>query len=386
MDELAEILEETRALVEDPDLPSVRRWLESNPQGKVLGHFQVYFPEEVAHAAGVLPVRIMGAGSAIQIRQADARIAAFVCSIVRSSLELALSGRLDFLSMFVIPSICDAARNSCGVWVRNFPNLTCRVLYLPHNTGSSYAATYLRDEYRGIAGIIEEIAGRSITDDSLRTSIALFNENRLLLRELYRVKRETPWLLSMVEAYTLTRAAGLMPREEHNALLRRVLDLVPQRQAKRQDKIRVVFEGGFCEQPPLDMLAVIQDACYIVEDDLLIGLRWLIEDVPTEGDPLANLARAYLDQSTYSPVQRDPRKPKAQMLLRRIRESGAEAAIIAAPKMCEPGLEEQVNYIRALEAAGIPHLVLEFEEKMAVFEQLRMEVETFAESLLFELA
>lgn len=386
MDELAEILGETRALVEDPDLPSVRRWLESNPQGKVVGHFQVYFPEEVAHAAGVLPVRIMGAGSALQIRQADARIAAFVCSIVRSSLELALSGRLDFLSMFVVPSICDAARNACGVWLRNIPSVNCQVLYLPQHADSPHATTYLRDEYHRIAGIIEGVAGRPITDDSLRTSIALFNENRRLLRELYRVKRETPWLLSMVEAYTLTRAAGLMPREEHNALLRRVLDLVPQRQAKRQDKIRVVFEGGFCEQPPLDMLAVIQDACYIVEDDLLIGLRWLIEDVPTEGDPLANLARAYLDQSTYSPVQRDPRKPKAQMLLRRIRESGAEAAIIAAPKMCEPGLEEQVNYIRALEAAEIPHLVLEFEEKMAVFEQLRMEVETFAESLLFDLA
>ena len=189
-----------------------------------------------------------------------------------------------------------------------------------------------------------------------------------------------------MEAYTLVRAGGVMPREEHNVLLRQVLELVPQRPGKRQDKIRVVFEGGYCEQPPADLLAVIQDACYIVDDDLLIGLRWLTEDVPTDGDPLANLARAYLDGSSYSPVQHDPRKPKPEMLLRRIREANAEAAIVAAPKMCEPGLEEQVNHIRALETSGIPHLVMEFEEKMTVFEQMRMEVETFAESLLLDFA
>ena len=380
------ILEECRALVEDPGFPAVHRWLEANPQGKVLGHFQVYFPEEIPHAAGMLPIKILGAGSAVQIRKADARIAAFVCSIIRSSLELALTGRLDFLSVFVTPPICDAARNACGVWVRNLPQLNCQMLYLPQNVTSPHAAPYLRDEYRRIAGVIEEAVGRPITEDALRMSITLFNENRRLLRELYRVKRETPWLLSAVEAYTLVRAGGLMPRDEHNILLRRVLDLLPQRPGKRQDKIRVVFEGGYCEQPPADLLAVIQDACYIVDDDLLIGLRWLTGDVPTEGEPLASLARAYLDGSGYSAVQHDPRKPKAEMLLRRIREANAEAAIVAAPKMCEPGLEEQVNHIRALEAAGIPHLVMEFEEKMTVFEQMRMEVETVAESLLLDFA
>lgn len=386
MQSLDEIFEECRALVEDPGFPAVHRWRDAHPDGRVLGHFQVYFPEELAHAAGMLPVKIMGAGSAIQIRQADARIAAFVCSIVRSSLELALAGHLDFLSMLVIPSICDAARNSCGVWVRNLANLNCQVLYLPQHADSPSAAAYLRDEYRRLGNLMEELTGCRVTDDRLRASIALFNENRRLLRELYRIKRQTPWLLSAVEAYALTRAAGLMPKEEHNALLRRVLSLLPERDVRRHDRIRVVFEGGYCEQPPMDLLAVIQDACYIVDDDLLIGLRWLVEDVSAEGDPLGRLAWAYLNQSTYSPVQHDPRKPKAEMLLRRIRESGAEAAIIAAPKMCEPGLEEQTYYTQALEAARIPYLVMEFEETMTVFEQVGMEVETFAESLLFEFA
>ena len=384
--ELEAIVEECRELISDDGYPRVRSWLEANPDGKVLGHFQVYFPEEIAHAAGMLPVKVLGASSALQIRQADARIAAFVCSIVRSSLELGLSGRLDFLSAFVTHPICDAARHSCGVWARNFPELPCQILYFPHNARSAYAEEYLAGEYRRIADLVSEISGRPLTDDALRESIALFNENRRLLRELYRIKRETPWRVSSVEAYVLTRVAAVMPREEHNALLQRALPLIEARGGKAQDRIRIVFEGGFCEQPPVDMLAIIQEICYIVDDDLLIGLRWLTDDVAVEGDPIANLAHAYLDTSSYSPVQRDPTKLKEEMLLRRIHEAGAEAAIVAAAKMCEPGLEEQVAYSRALDSEGIPHLIMEFEEKTNVFEQMRMEVETFAESLLFEFA
>ncbi len=385
-DELAQIFDECRELVEDTDFPAVRRWLAANPDGKVLGHFQVYFPEELAHAAGMLPIKILGGPSSLQIRQADARFAAFVCSIIRSSLELALTDKVDFLSLFVTHPICDAARHSCGVWARNLPDLPCQILYLPHNVRSAYARDYLEGEYRRIAGIIEDVTGRPVTDEALRASIEVFNENRRLLRELYRIKRETPWLVSCVEAYLLTRTGALMPREEHSNLLRRALPLLQAREAKPQDKIRVVFEGGFCEQPPLEMLSVIQDACYVVDDDLMIGLRWLVEDVPADGDPFAALAEAYIERSSYSPVQRDPEKPKEEMLIRRIREANAEAAIVAAAKMCEPGLEEQVAYSRALDEAEIPHLVMEFEEKTNVFEQVRMEVETFAESLLFEFA
>jgi benzoyl-CoA reductase subunit C len=386
VEQLDAIVAETRELVEDTSFPAVRRWLESRPDGKVLGHFQVYFPEEIAHAAGVLPIKLLGAGSGLQVRQADARIAAFVCSIIRSSLELGLSGKLDFLSLFVTHPICDAARNSCGVWARNFPELPCQILYLPHNARSAYAVDYLEQEYRRIAAVMAEVTGHPVDDEALRASIALYNENRALLRELYRVKRETPWLVSSVEAYVLVRAAAVLPREEHNELLRKALAAVAARDAKPQDKIRIVFEGGFCEQPPIDMLAVIQEVCYIVDDDLLIGLRWLTEDVPADDNPFQALARAYIETSSYSPVQRDPAKPKEEMLLKRIKEAGAEAAIVSAAKMCEPGLEEQVGYSKALDEAGVPYLVMEFEEKATVFEQMRMEIETFAESLLFEFA
>ncbi len=374
---LDDVLHACRELVEDVDFPTVKRWREAG--GKVAGHFQVYFPEELAHAAGMLPVKMRGAP--VETTRADSHFGSYLCAIIKTSLEVVLTGALE-LDLFVSHPICDAARNLAAIWGRNF-DYPCQILYLPQNPNSSHSAEYLRGEYDRLRRMIEGVAGRKISDDDLRKSIAVFNENRELLRELYEIKRETPWLVAAEDAYCLMSVGGLIPREEHNALLRATLPLLRQREAKQQDRIRVVFEGGFCEQPPLDLIRVLGRSCYLVDDDLHIGLRWILEDVPTDGDPLAALADGYLEKSSYSPVQHDNRKPKEDMLLERIAASRADAAIISAAKMCEPGLEEQVAYTHALDEKNIPYFLSEFEENMTSFEHIELQVETFLENLLF---
>jgi len=375
---LDEVLYACRELLDDTNFSTVNAWKQGG--GKVLGHFQVYFPEEIAHAAGMLPVKVRGAP--IEARRGDSHFGSYLCSIMRTSLDLGLTGKLP-LDMFVTHPICDAARNLAGIWGRNF-SYPSQILYLPQNANSAYAAAYLRDEYARLQRDIEGIVGHPVGADDLRRSIEIYNENHRLLRELYAIKRETPWLLSVDEAYVLVAAGGMIPREEHNALLRYVSPMLQARNARKQDKPRVVFEGGFCEQPPLDLLRVIAQSCYVVDDDLLIGMRWILSDIALDGDPLLNLAEAYLNQSSYSPVQHDLRKPKEQMLLKRMKQARAQAAIITAAKMCEPGLDEQVAYSKALDEANIPYFISEFEEKMTGFDHLQIQLETFVENILFE--
>ncbi|UCC25142.1 MAG: 2-hydroxyacyl-CoA dehydratase [Gemmatimonadales bacterium] len=375
---LEDLLWSARELLEDDSFPTVARWREGG--GKVVGHFQVYFPEEIAHAAGALPFRMRGAP--VEPLQSDSRFGSYLCSILKTSLEVALTGRVE-LDLFVTHPICDAARNLAGIFGRNF-DYPCQILYLPQNANSAHAPTYLRGEYDRLKRTVEEATGAMVTDEGLRGSIAVYNRNRALLRELYAMKRDTPWLVSADEAYVLMALGGMMRREDHNVVLETALDLLRGREVPRPDRIRVVYEGGFCEQPPLDLIRAVARSCYVVDDDLLIGMRWILGDVPEAGDPLLNLATAYLEDSSYSPVQHDNRKPKEKMLLKRIRESGADAAIVTAAKMCEPGLEEQVAYTRALDEAKVPYFVSEFEENMTSFDHLEIQLETFVENLMFD--
>ncbi len=371
------ILEVCRDLVESPEYPTVARWRAAG--GKVVGHFQVYFPEEIAHAAGALPVKVRGAR--LEAINAESRFGSYLCSILKTSLELALSGKLE-LDMFVSHPICDAARNLAAIWGRNF-DYSCQILYLPQNPNSKSSAQYLRDEYERLMGDVEAVTGTKVTEDALRHSLEVFNENRRLIRELYALRHAEPWKIPVDEAYTLVALAGMVPREEHNELMRTVLPMLRDRPVRKQDRIRVVFEGGFCEQPPLDLLTTIARSCHVVDDDLLIGLRYLVEDVPVAGDPLRDLAESYLEHSSYSPVQHDLRKPKEKMLLERIRNARGEAVILTAAKMCEPGLEDQVGYSQALDEADIPYFVGEFQETMSGYEQFELQLETFVENILF---
>jgi benzoyl-CoA reductase subunit C len=375
---LDELLWSARELLENDTYPTVARWREGG--GKVVGHFQVYFPDEIAHAAGALPFRMRGAP--VEPLQSDSRFGSYLCSILKTSLEIALTGRVE-LDLFVTHPICDAARNMAGIFGRNF-DYPCQILYLPQNPHSSHTVAYLRGEYARLQRVIEKATGNTVTKEALRSSIEVYNHNRKLLKELYTIKRETPWQVSADEAYALMALGGVMRREDHNAVLETALLMIHGRSVNRPDRIRVVYEGGFCEQPPLDLIRAVARSCYVVDDDLLIGMRWILHDVPVTGDLLTNMAEAYIEDSSYSPVQHDNRKKKEEMLIERIRSSGAEAAIVTAAKMCEPGLEEQVAYTRRLDEAEIPYFVSEFEENMTSFDHLEIQLETFVENLMFD--
>ena len=351
-----------------------------------LGHFPVYFPEEIAHAAGLLPVNILGGGNKLELKHADAHMGSFICSICRSTSEMGLNGSLQGLSGFITHPICDAAKHLAGIWARNFPEQLAQILYLPQNVNTPGVVRYIAAEYQRLRGELEKKSGRNADDEALRASIRIYNRNRALLRELSAIRRDTPWKLSCTESYLLLRARTRIPCEQHNELLERALPAIRARNRAAQDKPRVVFVGGFCEQPPLEMLEAIDDNCYVVDDDLLIGLRWITGDVPETGDPMRALAESFVDHSAASPVQHDERKSKEAYLMEMIASSKADAAIVTAAKFCEPGLDEQVAWSKHLDTVDLPYLVLEFEEKMTSFEQMAMQLETFAESLLFATA
>ncbi|MEZ5175601.1 MAG: 2-hydroxyacyl-CoA dehydratase [Acidimicrobiia bacterium] len=374
---LDDALVECRDMVEGSEFETVRRWRDQG--GKVAGHFQVYFPEEIVHAAGMLPFKVRGAP--LEPSSADSHFGSYLCSILKTSLELALSNTVE-MDMFISHPICDAARNLAAIWGRNL-DYPAQILYLPQNPNSAGSVDYLVNEYDRIRRLAEQITGATITEDDLWASIDVFNENRRLLRELYTIKRDKPWLIAAEDAYALVALAGMMPREEHNEMMATLLPMIHERDLKKEDRIRVVFEGGFCEQPPFDLIRMLGRTCYVVDDDFLIGLRYITEDVPTTGTPLRQLAESYIDRSSYSPVQHDLRKPKEKMLKDRIANARADAAILAAAKMCEPGLEEQVTYTHTLDEDEIAYFVSEFEELMTSFDQLELQLETFAENLLF---
>ena len=379
------VLDECRALIARPLGAVARQWKDANPGGRAVAVYPVWAPAEVIHAAGMLPLSLLGGGTTVELTHADARFQSFVCSIAKSTLELGFQGLLDGVDGFVFSNICDVARNLGSIYRRNFPDVFVEYLHLPQNSTSPGVAPYLAAELRRLAAGFERAFGLRVAEPALAKSIETYNQLRARLRALYALRIAEPHALSITELYAALRAATLATPEESIARLDVLLAGLPRRPARPRDRLRVVVEGAFCEQPPLGLLEVLEEAgCYVVEDDLLLGWRWFTSDVPTDGDPFEQLALAYVDRAVPSSTRHESRQHRAIGLIEKVRRARADAVVFMPAKFCEPALFDYVLMKQGLDRAGIPHMIVEFEEKMWTFERTRNEIETFVESMLFD--
>ena len=385
MPEFERSFEQCQELIADLSLEQVRRWKDEHASAPVIGYFPVYAPVEIIHAAGMLPVGLNGGGDRLDIQHADARFGSFICSIVKTTLELGMQDHLKVLDGILFSSICDSARNLCFVMKRNFPQLYIDFLHLPHNPSSAASVDFLTEEYQRLIRELERLGRKTISNTAVAQAIVLYNQNRRLIRELYSFRAQQPHLLRAWESYVLIRAGNFMPVEEHNSLLKKTLQQLTLRSGKARDSIRIVVEGAFCEQPPLDLIKLIEDAgCYVVNDDFVIGRNWFVEDVPWDGDPVRALAESYVNRAVYSSVRHDFRSPRWEGLAEKVKQSRADAVLFLIAKFCEPAYFDYVLFKKKLEQIGVPHLLLEFEEKQFTFDRVRTEIETFVESLVFD--
>ncbi len=372
-------------VIPDLNFTTVRKWKDQHPGAKAIGYFPVYAPLEIIHACGMLPVGLNGAGDQLDIQYADARFGSFICSIVKTTLEMGMTKHLTPFDGLLFSTICDSARNLAFVFKRNFPEQYVDFLHLPHNPSSEASVDFLMSEYARLQENLEQLGGTKLTDAALNESIELYNENRRLTRRLYDERDGNPQLMRTSELYALIRAGNFLPVEEHTKLLKQAVDELPTRAGKQRDSIRVVIEGSFCEQPPVDLIKIMEEAgCYIVDDDFVLGPRWFTKDVSVNGNPMRALADAYSNASVYSSMPHDWRNPRHKQLIEKARRRKADAVILLIAKFCEPAYFDYVLFKQELEKEGIPHLLMEFEEKMFTFERLRTEIETFVESLLFD--
>ncbi|MCC6780419.1 MAG: benzoyl-CoA reductase subunit C [Hyphomicrobiales bacterium] len=379
----AAIVARAQALFDDLSFTAAREWKAADPARKVVGYMPIYVPREIIHAAGFLALGIVGGGDQLEVIHGDAYYQSYICRIPRSTIELGVSGRLDFVDGMLFPSICDVIRNLSGMWKMMFPHVYSRYFDVPQNYRDDIGGNYYINELAELMHDLGELRGKPITDDELRASIAVYNENRRLVRELYRFRAARPWQAPAAEVYLMMRAGLVLPVEAHSALLRDYLAAAEAEERPRRDNCRIVLTGVFCEQPPLNLIKSLELAgCYVVDDDLLLVTRWLTEDVPTEGNPLQNLALAFLHHSESTAAKYEPDlKEKGQHLVRAVKRTGAEGVIFACPSFCDPALLERPMLQNVLKEADIPYIAFKFAENSGQMQPIREQAGTFSDSI-----
>ena len=378
-----EIVDRCQALFDDLDFNAVKDWKAAEPGRKAIGYLPIYVPREIIHAAGILPVGILGGGDQLEVIHGDAYYQSYICRIPRSTIEMGLTGRLDSLDGMLFPSICDVIRNLSGMWQLLFKDKYVRYFDVPQTYRDDIAGTFYIHELQALRDDLGELAGRPISDDDLRQSIAVYNDNRQAIAALYDLRAEQPWQAPTSEIYLLLRAGMVLPVEEHSQLLRSYVAAAAEEERPRRDNCRVVVNGVFCEQPPLGLIKSLEMAgCYVVDDDFLLITRWLLDDVPTTGDPMENLSKAFLHHSAATSAKFEPDKAdKGKFLINQVRNSGAEGVVFAAPSFCDPALLDRPMLQEALNRDDIPFTAFKYAENTGQMQAIREQAGTFADSI-----
>lgn len=344
---------------------------------RLMGWMCSYVPEELIHAAGFVPVRIIGGTE--YTSTADAYLYINMCSLVRSALEEAMRGKYSYLDGLVTLNTCDNIRRLYDVWVHYIPPLFSQILSLPRKA-TPEAVKFFHSQLQELKGSLEGLSGKKIHEEDLQKSIKLYNRARKLQREIVESSRDGCGVLSGTDIFVVNLAAGFLPKEEYLTMLEDLSCRLKSAKGVQSDtKIRLLVTGSELDNP--DLFALIESCGGdVVIDDLCTGSKtfWNLveEDCP---DSLEALVRAYLLRPSC-PRMSMPNE-RREHLRSLIKEFSVQGVVHQSIKFCKLYEEDCITIREEMKTLGVPMLSLSREYVMSGSGQFKTRLEAFLESL-----
>lgn len=349
---------------------------------KVIGVLCCYVPEEVIHAAGMLPWRIIGAWRA-STPLANVYRRPNTCLYCNHALESLLAGELHFLDGVVATDWDQDLTRLWDVWGYVGKTPSTLILHLPH-VDSELGCRHFTREVATFCRNMEEVAGRTVSPEALLHSIGVYEKTRSLLHRLYELRKAERPPLSGSEVLGITTAALLMPKEEFNSRLEAILPYLEQRQMELQQvSPRLLVSGDRLDNPEL-IKVVEESGCLVAMDDLDTGSRnfWRHVDLRGAGSReglLEALARRYLMQPA-SPRMMNWEQQVSQVA-EWVRQFNIQG-VVELPLMYSRPRQMRANFFRErLQAQGIPLASFPREYHLTMVGQLKTRVGAFVEML-----
>lgn len=338
--------------------------------GKVVGWFETYFPEELAYAAGLLPVRILAEHEPDIL--SDKWIYAS-CYPVKDIVNQILLGRLDYIDGFVNTEGCQWMFNAYEVATNNNPQLFKHYLFLPDYTESKTSKDVLRSELDVLKTRFEEWTGNKVTDDALDNAIDVYNKNRLLLRRICELRRADKPVILGSEFMNLLLADQVMDKAEMNAILEDFLTELEGRENGR-DMVRLMLIGSETWDSNLEEL-IESLGGNVVIDEIENGTNYFWNTIYPQKDRLMAISLRYLGRNNH-PVKDSNWRRRPQRIFELAEDYYVDGAIIAKQIYCHPHGTDNYEVWKTLRERNIPYHY--FERDMFVpKEETELHIEAF---------
>ena len=352
------------------------RYLEQGKQ--VVGCFAPYAPEELVHAAGLIPMGMWGGRT--ELKLAKSYLPAFACPIMQANMELGLKGAYQGISAVIIPTMCDTLRCMTQNWRFGMKDIPMIPIVYPQNRTSPASVDYLISEFETVLTILYTITGNMVSEKSMEEAIAVYNQHNATMREFDTAANDHLDVITPKVRHVVHKSAFFFEKGEHTALVQEIIAGLKELPAHHWTGNKIILGGILCE--PEEVLDILEEnQLAVVADDLAQESRQYRTDTPEKGGgALKRLALQWNARYGCSLIH-ELGKPRGKMLAKMCQETGAQGVISCMMKFCDPE-EYDEPYLEAdLRKAGIHVMNIDIDPLNHSYEQVRTRVQSFCEML-----
>ena len=346
---------------------------------RVFGWLCTYVPEEIIHAAGILPIRIVGYTQETELDDGNAYLYINNCSFSRSCFQMGIRGEYDFLDGVVGGSTCDGARRLFDLWRHYIGTPFYHVLTVPRKY-TEKAQDLFFQEVRQFKEHLEEFLGTKITDEQLLHSIELYNEFRTLMKQLYDLRRLDNPPISGAETLEVLNASFRMPKELFNQWAKELLGELSKSGNSHKGRARIMLIGSVLTNPAF-VQAIEDQGGLVVTDELCTSTRYWGDPVVLDSarSPVEAISRRYL--GNFPCARMFPSEERFRRIIDYATEFKVDGVISQIIRYCVTYAHDLPLLTKRLKEKGIPTLALDVEYGTSGSGQIATRVQAFLEML-----
>ncbi len=374
MDKLDALLNNAKTIAAHPKT-MLKKYMSEGK--KVIGCFPIYTPEELIHAAGMIPMGLWG--GQINPSVAGQYAPAFTCSIMRSCLELGMLGKYEGLSGALMPMLCDTFRGISSAWRVAVPSIPLVAFIHPQNRDDSGALDFTVAEYNQVKEKLERISGNKITDAALAQTIKIYNEHKAVVGEFLQLANDHLDVIKPSVRHAVMKSSHFMEKSEHTALVKQINEELKKLPVHKWQGKKVVLTGILAE--PAEFLDIFaENNIAVVGDDLAQETRQIRTEIPQGDSPLQGLAKQWFELESCSVIN-DRGGARGKLVTKLAQDNKADGIAVCLMKFCDVEEYDYPMISHNAEQNGLPVLCIDIDQSTQGQEQARTKIQTFAEML-----
>lgn len=353
----------------------------STGQGKNVAYLCAYTPIEVLGAADVSHLRLLHAGTPVEVASGERITQSVFCEFTKSCIGGFAEGNPLFAAIDKVYTFytCDCMKKTAEAIGENFVPTT--ILNLPRLRDRKESRDYFKSEIEGFRRDLEILTGSKIEDGEVNRQIGLYNRAKQLYREISAFRKVSVPALSGKEFQELALGYYYLPAEELLPLLEDVSHQLKMASPSGKRPIRLMLAGGIVAEGDYRVINIIEQqiGARIVVEDNCTGYKPFANDVPQTGDVYGDLADGYLGKAPCARMK--PLSERINLSASLAEEYGVDGVIFYYMKFCPCYGIAKNEFVHKFQEMGLPVLEIPSDYSHSDEGQLKTRIEAFIEVL-----